>query len=65
VGDFAFASCGSLTVYNHAVTPQNIDADVFMDVDISTCTLYVPATSINAYKAAEGWKEFKNIRSIE
>ena len=29
------------------------------------CTLYVPETSITDYKAAEQWKEFWNIQSLD
>lgn len=34
------------------------------DVRLSTIPLYVPSSSISAYKAAKGWKNFK-IKSIE
>ena len=33
--------------------------------DCTNCTLYVPAESIELYKAAEGWKEFGNILPID
>jgi hypothetical protein len=35
------------------------------DVDISECTLYVPAEAVEAYRKAEVWKEFKVIKNIE
>jgi hypothetical protein len=68
VGSTAFAGCESLTsVYNLAATPQTIDDDdcVFDDVDKSTCTLYVPAVSASAYKAAMVWKDFKLMANYE
>jgi len=34
-------------------------------VDKDICTLYVPKGSIDAYREADGWKEFKNIKAIE
>jgi len=33
-------------------------------VNISACTLRVPAASIAAYRAAEGWQNFGNIVAI-
>ena len=32
--------------------------------DASTAVLYVPAESIEAYKTADGWKDFKDIRAL-
>ena len=32
--------------------------------DASTAILYVPAESIEAYKAADGWKDFKDIGAL-
>jgi hypothetical protein len=78
IGDYAFYSCKSLSsIYNYATSPQVIDSVVFEGeefevdgiqygpVDKTTCKLYVPAQSINLYKAAEGWKEFVNILPLE
>ena len=77
IGASAFASCTnlkSITVYNE--TPINLSVvsargftrtgsgDVFEGVDKETCILYVPQGSVNAYKAAPGWKDFKNILAI-
>ena len=42
-----------------------MDDDVFYEVDCSNIPLYVPAESINAYKAAEQWKEFNPIQAIQ
>ena len=39
--------------------------DVFEGVDKNTCILYVPEESVDAYKAAPVWKEFKNILPIK
>ncbi|GEM_PF-6792822 len=35
----------------------------FNYIDKDKCTLYVPAESIDAYKAAEGWKDFYRIEA--
>ena len=59
IEDFVFADCYSLkTVYNLATVPQSINANVFDDVDISKCTLYVPQGCKAAYEAAPVWKVF-------
>ena len=72
IGYSAFQNCESLksvTAYNP--TPVNIVATdeyphfAFLLVDCSQCTLYVPAGSIELYKAAEGWKEFGTILPID
>ena len=62
IGEDAFFGCSNLqsvTAYNP--TPVNIVYDwisVFDGVDYETCKLYVPAGSVDAYKAADGWKKF-------
>jgi hypothetical protein len=67
IGTRAFARCGSLKeIHNHNPVPQNIDESVFKDiysgqVDKKTCKLYVPQGSLEAYKAANVWKDFVNI----
>lgn len=62
IDDYAFANCKgltSITVENE--TPISISHKVFLNVDKSACTLYVPAGSKSAYENTEGWKEFENI----
>ena len=64
IGYDAFDSCTKLsTITNYATEPQQIDADMFNFV-VSTCTLFVPAESIDLYKAANGWKKFGKILPI-
>ena len=59
IGDSAFASCSKLsTVTNYALTPQSINESVFQNVDVSFCTLYVPAESNGLYASANVWKDF-------
>lgn len=79
IGESAFAGCynlKSITVYNE--TPINLpmsaatrgaltrsgSCSVFEGVNKNTCILYVPAGSVDAYKAKPGWNEFKNILAI-
>ena len=67
----AFAGCRSLReIINHATTPQIIDEyvfgmEMFLFTDVENLVLRVPAASIEAYKAAEGWKDFGKIVAIE
>ncbi len=65
IGNFAFYNCSSLiSVTNYATTPQTITTNVFGSVNISSCTLYVPAGSLAAYRTADVWKEFGTILTI-
>ena len=65
IGDEAFAECYSLTtIFNRRDIPQDI-INVFWGLNRTTCTLFVPIGSIEAYRAAEGWKDFVNINEIQ
>jgi hypothetical protein len=58
IGDHAFTSCISLVfVTNLRPAPQSISSDVFNSVNAS-CVLKVPASAVDAYKAAPVWREF-------
>ena len=61
----AFANCSDLTdVYCYAgIVPSTI-SDAFEGSYIEYATLHVPARSIDDYKTAEPWKNFKNIVKI-
>lgn len=63
---FAFVECIKLkSIYNFAAIPQSItDSFPFDYVDTISCVLYVPANSIELYKKADVWCEFKNILPI-
>jgi len=62
IGKFAFAYCfGLKQVINLRATPQVIDAEVFEGFqawNFKSITLYVPAQTLAAYKAANVWKSF-------
>ena len=68
IGPFAFHECSSLTsVYCKATTPPSLDQRVFQyfDYDVNdycnlNCRIYVPSTSVNAYKNTSGWSEYKS-----
>lgn len=60
IGNYAFRDCSGLeSVYVECMTPPTMGNDgVFSDY---TIPLYVPAGSMNAYKAADCWKKFTNM----
>ena len=64
IGNSAFGRCSGLTnIYSKILNPNNVTlgAWVFDGVDKSSCILTVPAVSLNLYKAAAQWKDFRNI----
>ena len=63
---FAFRQCVGLTeIINYQEIPQDIHFTVFVLVDQTHCTLLVPAGSIDAYRNADVWKDFVNIKEIK
>ena len=63
IGNYAFFGCSGLTeITCKAVTPPTLENGVFQSVNKSI-PLYVPAQSVDLYKAADQWKEF-NIQPI-
>lgn len=79
IGESAFAGCSNLkSIIVNWTEPLNLSApaaarglmtrsggsSIFEGVDKDNCILYVPDGSVEAYKAADVWKEFKNIKPI-
>ena len=77
IGPSAFAGCTNLQrLIVNIVTPLVFSAaesralvvgavgTIFEGVDMESCVLYVPEGSVNLYKSAEVWKEFKTILPI-
>ena len=65
IGEKAFGDCKNLTsITCEAITPPTLGITVFEWIDKST-PLYVPAESVDLYKAADQWKEFTNILPIK
>ena len=61
----AFASCPELTdVTCYAENVPFTYTDAFKDSYIEYATLHVPASAVNAYKAADPWKNFKSVVAI-
>lgn len=62
IGNSAFSMCTALTsVTCEATTPPLLEWGVFNYIPFAEATLYVPAESIEQYKAAEQWKDFGTI----
>ncbi|TVZ55946.1 putative secreted protein (Por secretion system target) [Lutibacter sp. Hel_I_33_5] len=60
IGDFAFLGCEKLTeITAFPETPIVIDANVYEDVIQNNVTLKVSCASLDSYKTAEVWKNFK------
>ena len=65
IGDRAFNWCYGLTSVTSLNTiPPRVGSDTFDYLDKSI-PLYVPKQSVEAYKSAEGWKEFTYILAID
>jgi len=64
IGSGAFFGCTSLiTICAKKTTPVDLSSSsmAFGNVNATTCTLYVPIGSGNAYRAAVQWLDFTNI----
>ena len=63
IGGKCFDGCNAIkTIKNYCVDVPTTDANAFSSY---TATLYVPASAINDYKAADPWKNFVAIDDIE
>jgi hypothetical protein len=63
----AFKGClglTSITVQKRSFPPK-VSADAFGGISMKNVSLYVPASSISAYRVAEEWKKFKCIKPLE
>ena len=61
-----FQDCTSLTeVYCHAEAIPETGEDTFTEVPLAAATLYVPAASLDLYKATAPWSQFGTIRPID
>ncbi len=64
IGSWTFNGCSGLTsITSKAVTPPSVSSNTFTTVDKSA-QVYVPAESVDVYKAADYWKNFTNIQAI-
>ena len=61
IGDWSLGRCNNLYLTVRAVTPPTYDNAAF-----SGKAIYVPSESVEAYKAANGWKGFASkIQAIQ
>lgn len=55
IDDYAFQDCSRLTSFTCLATnPPSLGSNVFNGMN---GTIFVPAVSVEAYKAADGWKD--------
>ena len=66
IGSCAFYGCSGLTsVVSLNNEPLKCDdLDIFYEVDKNSCVLWVPKGSLAAYKNADNWKDFQNIKEL-
>ena len=66
IGNNAFYSCTSLTsITSLATTPPTLGGDSVFGMT-NSCTIYVPSTSVDAYKAATKWYAYSSrIQAIQ
>ena len=65
IGGCAFWECLGLTsITCEASTPPSCSSNSFLKVN-KAIPVYVPANSVDQYKAADEWKEFTNILPIQ
>ena len=65
IGDGAFICCSDLSkITSLAEIPPVCGSGVFDRVNKTNCELIVPIVSVTAYKQAEVWNEFSNIRGF-
>jgi hypothetical protein len=64
IGNFVFDECDGVRKFiNYREIPQTVDDMTFWGV--GQYTLLVPDGSVEAYRTADGWKDFRNIEAIK
>jgi len=62
IGSQAFQGCSALEAFvTYEKTPPTLGAEVFSDVNKSTCTLHVSNGTKSKYAAADQWKDFTKV----
>ena len=65
IGDYTFSSCSNLAeIINQQEIPCMLPISAIEEVNTKTCILYVPAGSIENYRASRQWRVFENIKAI-
>ncbi len=66
IGNSAFGGCSALVkLVSLNTTPPTCGVWTLKNINKEKCTLYVPKNSLEAYKAADQWKDFKNMEKME
>lgn len=66
IGDMVFYDCSGLkSITTLSFTPPTLGTKNFTDEQYASIPLYVPQSSIETYKAADGWKNFYNILAVD
>ena len=66
IGNSAFGSCSAMTrLESRAEVPPACGYYALDDINKQTCELFVPIKSLDAYKAADQWKEFIFITGVD
>lgn len=64
IGEYALNFCTGLTeLFVHAKTPPTVGTNAFINVNLAI-PVYVPAASLDTYKAAAAWKDFNNLQAL-
>ncbi len=63
LGEMALNGCTGLkSIILHSSVPSVCEANTFNGIDKNICQITVPKGSLSAYRKANGWKQFKNIK---
>lgn len=66
LGSYAFEYCFSLSqIYSFAKVPPAVSAYSLAEIHSDNVTLFVPAESMDAYRADAGWNLIPSIKAIE
>ena len=66
IGDYAFYYCRAMTrLESRAEVPPACGYYALDDINKQTCELFVPIKSLDAYKAADQWKDFVFITGVD
>jgi hypothetical protein len=66
IGNNAFQDCNGLyPIVNRSSAPQAINRYTFANVLIENIDLYVPEASVETYKAANVWKDFRTVTAYQ
>ena len=66
IGIYAFRRCENLeNVYCYAERVPYTKTNAFEDSNVGSAALYVPASTIKAYKTIEPWKRFGTIKTLD